>query len=91
MALKAAITPKTKLVIMPFPNHPTGAVMEREDLEAVAQVLAMGAELRFSPHGATEAQRALALRALDTVRARWQEKTGPGRRFLARFVECEVL
>ena len=38
-ALKAAITPKTKLVIMPFPNNPTGAVMEREDLEAVAQVL----------------------------------------------------
>ena len=38
-ALKAAITPKTKLVIMPFPNNPTGAVMEREDLEAVAEVL----------------------------------------------------
>ena len=33
-ALKAAITPKTKLLIMPFPNNPTGAVMEREDLEA---------------------------------------------------------
>ena len=32
-ALKAAITPKTKLLIMPFPNNPTGAVMEREDLE----------------------------------------------------------
>ena len=38
-ALKAAITPKTKLLIMPFPNTPTGAVMEREDLEAVAEVL----------------------------------------------------
>ena len=38
-ALKAAITPKTKLLIMPFPNNPTGAVMEREDLEAVADVL----------------------------------------------------
>ena len=38
-ALKAAITPRTKLVIMPFPNNPTGAVMEREDLEAVAEVL----------------------------------------------------
>ena len=38
-ALKDAITPKTKLVIMPFPNNPTGAVMEREDLEAVAEVL----------------------------------------------------
>ena len=38
-ALKAAITPKTKLVLMPFPNTPTGAVLEREDLEAVAEVL----------------------------------------------------
>ena len=37
--LKAAITPKTKLLIMPFPNNPTGAVMEREDLEAIAEVL----------------------------------------------------
>ena len=38
-ALKAAITPKTKLLIMPYPNNPTGAVMEREDLEAIAEVL----------------------------------------------------
>ena len=38
-ALKAAITPKTKLLIMPFPNNPTGAVMEKEDLEAIAEVL----------------------------------------------------
>jgi len=38
-ALKAAITPRTKLVIMPFPNNPTGAVMEKEDLEAIAEVL----------------------------------------------------
>ena len=38
-ALKAAITPKTKLVIMPFPNNPTGAVMRREHLEEIAQVL----------------------------------------------------
>ena len=38
-ALKAAITPKTKLLIMPFPNNPTGAVMEREDLEAIAEFL----------------------------------------------------
>ena len=33
------ITPKTKILIMPFPNNPTGAIMEREDLEAVAEVL----------------------------------------------------
>lgn len=38
-ALKVAITPKTKLLIMPFPNNPTGAVMEQEDLEAIAEVL----------------------------------------------------
>lgn len=38
-ALKAAITPRTKLLIMPFPNNPTGAVMEKEDLEAIADIL----------------------------------------------------
>lgn len=38
-ALKAAITPKTKLLILPFPNNPTGAVMRREHLEAIADVL----------------------------------------------------
>lgn len=37
--LKAAITPKTKLLILPFPNNPTGAVMRREQLEAIADVL----------------------------------------------------
>lgn len=38
-ALRAAITPKTKLLVLPFPNNPTGAVMHREHLEAIAQVL----------------------------------------------------
>ncbi|HJG82041.1 MAG TPA: aminotransferase class I/II-fold pyridoxal phosphate-dependent enzyme [Lacrimispora saccharolytica] len=33
------ITPKTKILILPFPNNPTGAIMEKEDLEAVAQVV----------------------------------------------------
>ncbi len=37
--LKAAITPKTKLLIMPFPNNPTGAVMTYDDLEKIAEVL----------------------------------------------------
>ena len=37
--LEAAITPKTKVLIMPFPNNPTGAIMTREDLEAVAEVV----------------------------------------------------
>ncbi len=37
--LKAAITPKTKALILPYPNNPTGGVMSREDLLAVADVL----------------------------------------------------
>lgn len=38
-ALKKAITPKTKLLILPFPNNPTGAVMTRRDLNSIAKVL----------------------------------------------------
>lgn len=38
-ALKAAITPKTKLLVLPFPNNPTGSVMTKEELTAIAQVL----------------------------------------------------
>lgn len=38
-ALRAAITPKTKLLVLPFPNNPTGGVMRREHLEAIAEVL----------------------------------------------------
>ena len=38
-ALKSAITPRTKLLVLPFPCNPTGGIMERADLEAVAQVL----------------------------------------------------
>lgn len=37
--LRAAITPKTKLLVLPFPNNPTGAIMEREDLEEIAEVI----------------------------------------------------
>ena len=37
--LEAAITPKTKILVMPCPNNPTGAVMEKKDLEAVAEVI----------------------------------------------------
>lgn len=36
--LLAAITPKTKVLILPFPNNPTGAVLRREDLEDIAEV-----------------------------------------------------
>ena len=37
--LEAAITDRTKLLILPFPNNPTGAIMERKDLEAIAEVI----------------------------------------------------
>ena len=37
--LEAAITPKTKLLVLPFPNNPTGAIMERKDLEKIAEVI----------------------------------------------------
>ena len=36
--LLAAITDKTKILVLPFPNNPTGAIMEKEDLEAIAEV-----------------------------------------------------
>ncbi|MBQ7013407.1 MAG: aminotransferase class I/II-fold pyridoxal phosphate-dependent enzyme [Oscillospiraceae bacterium] len=37
--LREKITDKTKLLILPFPNNPTGGIMTREDLEAIAEVL----------------------------------------------------
>ena len=37
--LEAAITEKTKILMLSYPNNPTGAVMEREDLEAIAEVI----------------------------------------------------
>lgn len=37
--LREAITPRTKLLVFPFPSNPTGAIMEREDLEGIAEVL----------------------------------------------------
>ena len=37
--LEAAITPKSKLLVLPFPNNPTGAIMERADLEEIAEVV----------------------------------------------------
>lgn len=37
--LEAAITEKSKLLVLPFPNNPTGAIMEREDLEEIAEVV----------------------------------------------------
>ena len=37
--LENTITDKTKVLILPFPNNPTGAIMEREDLEKIAEVI----------------------------------------------------
>jgi aminotransferase len=37
--LKEKITPKTRLLILPYPCNPTGAIMEKEDLKAIAQVI----------------------------------------------------
>jgi len=37
--LKSVITDRTKLLVLPYPNNPTGAIMTREDLEEIAEVL----------------------------------------------------
>lgn len=37
--LEEAITPKTKVLVLPFPNNPTGAIMEQKDLEEIAKVI----------------------------------------------------
>ena len=37
--LEAAITSKTKIVVLSYPNNPTGAIMNQEDLEAIAKVI----------------------------------------------------
>ena len=37
--LRDAITDKTKILVLPFPNNPTGAIMEKRDLEEIAEVV----------------------------------------------------
>lgn len=37
--LEAAITPRTKILVLPFPNNPTGSIMTREDLEPIADLV----------------------------------------------------
>lgn len=37
--LEEAITDRTKVLVLPYPNNPTGAIMEQKDLEAIAQVI----------------------------------------------------
>ncbi len=38
-AVRAAVTPATKVLILPYPNNPTGAILSREELEAIAEVV----------------------------------------------------
>lgn len=38
-ALKAAITPKTKMLVLPYPNNPTGAIMTEDELKDIADIL----------------------------------------------------
>lgn len=38
-ALRAAITPRTKVLVLPYPNNPTGGIMRREHLEEIAAIL----------------------------------------------------
>ena len=37
--LEAAITPRSKILVLPFPNNPTGGIMEKEDLEAIVDII----------------------------------------------------
>ena len=37
--LESAITPKTKILILPYPNNPTGAIMEKSDLKKIAEII----------------------------------------------------
>ncbi len=37
--LERAVTDKTKILVLPYPNNPTGAILEREDLEAIAPII----------------------------------------------------
>ena len=37
--LKAAITPRSKILVLPYPNNPTGAVMEKDDLAAIVDII----------------------------------------------------
>lgn len=72
--LKSKITDKTKLLILPFPNNPTGAVMSQKDLEEIAEVLRgtdimvlsdeIYAELRYDDEGHT------AFSAIDGMKER---------------------
>ena len=38
-AIEAAVTPKTKAIVLAYPNNPTGGIMTKEQLEAIAPVI----------------------------------------------------
>ncbi len=73
-ALKEKITPKTKALIMPYPNNPTGAVMRREDLEKIAEVLRGTNIIVLSDEIYSEmtygAERHVSLASIDDMRER---------------------
>ena len=48
-SLRAAITPRTKLLILPYPNNPTGAIMTRDELQAIATVIKIYNSLTYGP------------------------------------------
>ncbi|MCI9183692.1 MAG: aminotransferase class I/II-fold pyridoxal phosphate-dependent enzyme [Lachnospiraceae bacterium] len=59
--LREKITPKSKILVMPFPNNPTGAIMARPELEAIAEIVKehdlfvlsdeIYSELTYGPNG----------------------------------------
>ncbi|MDR3084938.1 MAG: aminotransferase class I/II-fold pyridoxal phosphate-dependent enzyme [Christensenellaceae bacterium] len=72
--LRAAITPKTKALILSYPNNPTGAVMERADLEAIAGVLRETGVIVLSDEIYSEltygSERHVSFAAIDEMRER---------------------
>lgn len=72
--LKSAITDKTKLLILPYPNNPTGAVMRKNDLEAIARVIIENDLLVLSDEIYSEltygAERHISIASLDSMRER---------------------
>lgn len=72
--LKSAVTDKTKLLILPYPNNPTGAVMRKDDLEAIADVIIENDLLVLSDEIYSELtygeQRHISIASLDGMKER---------------------
>ena len=72
-ALRAAVTPKTKLLVLPFPNNPTGSIMRRADLEAIAPIIEQNDLLVLSDEIYSElvfAERHVSIASLPGMRER---------------------